>query len=438
MATNVSTRAAPYGGVSACLSRAIRGSVSNDAMAGSMIKPRQRVMLAFGTRPEAIKMAPVYHALRADRESFDPFCCVTAQHRDMLDQALEVFGIIPAIDLDLMRAGQGLSDLTASVLTAMQASLAESKPDLVLVHGDTTTTMATALSAFYAGIPVGHVEAGLRSGNLRSPFPEEFNRRAVGMVAQYHFAPTEDARTNLLREECDPAAIVVSGNTVVDALSYVVDRLRPDNGEYVKAAGLLDKDLPFDWRRGGFVLVTCHRRETFGQGLDEVCDAMIELAAAFPSIRFVLPVHPNPMVCTSLRTRLGAHPAIHLTSPLPYDAFILALKHCYFALTDSGGIQEEAPSLGKPVLVMRDVTERPEAVRSGTALLVGSQRRGIVAAVSRLLSDAQEYERMRAPENPYGDGQAARRIADFLKHSQPGPRPTMAHPALLSLGLPTR
>ncbi len=372
-------------------------------------------MLAFGTRPEAIKMATVYHALRADPDSFDPFCCVTAQHRHMLDQALAVFDIVPTIDLDLMRVSQGLADLSAAVLTTTQAFLAETKPDLVLVHGDTTTSMATALSAFYAGIPIGHVEAGLRSSDLLLPFPEEFNRRLVGMVARYHFAPTEEARTNLLREGCDRAAIIVTGNTVVDALTYMLDRLHVGHSQFARAADHLDSELPFDWRGGGFVLVTCHRRETFVRGLDDVCDALIEVAAAFPGLRFVLPVHPNPMVLAPIKNRLGGHASIHLTPPLPYDSFILALKHCHFAMTDSGGIQEEAPSLGKPVLVMRDVTERPEAVASGTARLVGSRRAGIVAAASLLLSDPKEYARMIAARNPYGDGYAAQRIAEFLK-----------------------
>ncbi len=378
-------------------------------------------MLAFGTRPEAIKMAPVYHALLANPDSFDPFCCVTAQHRHMLDQALAVFDIVPEIDLDLMRAGQGLAELSAAVLSTMRVSLTETRPDLLLVHGDTTTSMAAALSAFYAGIPIGHVEAGLRSADLLSPFPEEFNRRSVGMVARYHFAPTEEARANLLREGCDPGAIIVTGNTVVDALSYMLDRLHPEDTQFAKAADHLDSELQFDWRRGGFVLVTCHRRETFIQGLNDVCNAIIEVASAFPGIRFVLPVHPNPMVRTPIENRLAGHASIHLTPPLPYDAFILALKHCHFALTDSGGVQEEAPSLGKPVLVMRDLTERPEAVAAGTAKLVGSQRAGIVAAASRLLSDPEEYARMIAMRNPYGDGKAARRIAKFLKGAMASP-----------------
>lgn len=378
-------------------------------------------MLAFGTRPEAIKMAPIYRALLAEPDAFDPLCCVTAQHRHMLDQALSIFGIDPEIDLDLMRPEQGLADLSAAVLAAMPAALHRARPDLILVHGDTTTSMAAALAAFYAGIPVGHVEAGLRTADLRSPFPEEFNRRAVGMVARYHFAPTEAARANLVRESCDPASIVVTGNTVVDAMTAVLDAMSAEGPLRDDAERHLDGELPFDWRHAPFILITCHRRETLDQGVGQICEAIEELAADCPGLHLVFPLHRNPRVREPVEKLLAASQSIHLVEPLPYHAFLMALRSCRFVLTDSGGIQEEAPSLGKPVLVMRDVTERPEAVAAGVAQLVGASRAGIVSAAKRLLTDEAAYSRAIATHNPYGDGFASRRIADFLKRSwRPG------------------
>ncbi len=322
-------------------------------------------MVVFGTRPEAIKMAPVLQALQSDRGTFEPICCVTAQHRHLLDQMLELFGIVPDIDLDLMRAGQDVIDVHTAVLDAMRPILIRAKPDVVLVHGDTTTAMAAALAAFYAHIPVGHVEAGLRSGDLRSPFPEELNRRVIDMVASYRFAPTGDSRAQLVAEGCDPASIIVTGNTVVDAIGLVIGRMDADPALRMASAGRLDRALGFDWRARRFVIVTCHRRETFARGLEEVCGALAEISAAFPDTEFVYPVHPNPAVNGPVRAMLGAYGNIRLVDSLPYDAFVLALSHCHFVLTDSGGLQEEAPALGKPVLVMRDVTERGEAVVAG-------------------------------------------------------------------------
>lgn len=372
-------------------------------------------MLVFGTRPEAIKMAPVYRALLAESEVFDPLCCVTAQHRQMLDQALAIFGIVPDIDLDLMREGQDLPDLSAAVLTAVQAVLRSAAPDLVLVHGDTTTSMAAALAAFYAGVPVAHVEAGLRTADLRSPFPEELNRRIVSMVARHHFAPTETARSNLLGEGRDPAAISVTGNTGVDALTMVLDALEADTGRLAQIEHSLDDSLKFDWRHERYVLVTCHRRETLAEGIGEVCAALVELSCTFPGVRFVFPVHRNPQVREAVERLLGDQATIHLIPPLPYDAFLVAARSCHFVLSDSGGIQEEAPSLGKPVLVLRDVTERPEAIAAGVAEVVGTGRAGIVAAASRILGDAEAHSRMVARVNPFGDGFAARRMVAFLK-----------------------
>ena len=375
---------------------------------------KKRVLLVFGTRPEAIKMAPLYEALRAVPDIFEAVCCVTAQHRGLLDQALASFGIAPDFDLDLMQDAQRPGDVGAAVLAGVGKVLREVEPDLVLVHGDTTTTMASALAAFYAGIPVGHVEAGLRSRALRDPFPEELNRRVTTMVARYHFAPTPANRDNLLREGCDPATIHVTGNTVVDALQRISARLDSDRALARRIDQEIAGALDFEWRRERFVLVTCHRREAFGPALGAICAAVAELADRFPEVRFVLPVHPNPQVRKAVGECLGGHPRVHLTSPLRYEAFVALLRACHLVLTDSGGIQEEAPSFGKPVLVMRDVTERPEAVASGWALLVGKSASDIVPAASRLLDDTNAHAEMVAAANPYGDGGAAPRIVEAL------------------------
>lgn len=375
---------------------------------------RKKIMVVFGTRPEAIKMAPVHAALRALPDAFETLCCVTAQHREMLDQVLQTFGIVPDIDLDLMRAGQDLTDVNATVLAAMRAVLRERKPDLVLVHGDTTTSMASALAAFYAGIPVGHVEAGLRSGVISAPFPEELNRRITSMVARYHFAPTEENRANLLAEGCDPAAVVVTGNTVVDALQAVLARIDDSPSHRDRVERSIDSLLGFAWREKRLVMVTCHRRETLGNGLNDVCAALVELARAFPQTRFVLPVHRNPAVAEPVRARLGNTANIHAIAALPYDSFLHLLRHCHCALTDSGGLQEEAPVLGKPVLVMRAVTERPEAVAAGGVRLVGVNRAAIVAEMSKVLTDARFHARMAEAANPFGDGTAGEKIAAFL------------------------
>lgn len=375
---------------------------------------RKKIMLVFGTRPEAIKMAPVHAALRALPDAFETLCCVTAQHREMLDQVLQTFGIVPDIDLDLMRAGQDLTDVNATVLAAMRAVLRERRPDLILVHGDTTTSMGSALAAFYAGIPVGHVEAGLRSGVISAPFPEELNRRITSMVARYHFAPTEENRANLLAEGCDPAAVVVTGNTVVDALQAVLARIDDSPSHRDRVERSIDSLLGFAWREKRLVMVTCHRRETLQNGLDDVCAALVELARAFPQTRFVLPVHRNPAVAEPVRERLSNTANIHAIAALPYDSFLHLLRHCHCALTDSGGLQEEAPILGKPVLVMRAVTERPEAVAAGGVRLAGVKRAGIVAEMSKVLTDARFHARMTEAANPFGDGTAGEKIAAFL------------------------
>lgn len=377
-------------------------------------------MLVFGTRPEAIKMAPVYAALRALPETFETVCCVTGQHREMLDQVLDTFSIVPDIDLDLMRERQDLTDITSAVLVGMRRALREVRPALVLVHGDTTTSMASALAAFYEGISVGHVEAGLRSHDIGTPFPEEFNRRVTGLVAAYHFAPTAENKAHLLAEGRDPDAIVVTGNTVADALNDITARIDSDRPLRARIEDRLDLDLGFAWREKRFVVVTCHRRETLSAGLDDVCASLSDLAAAFPGTHFVVSVHRNPNVAVPIRTQLGGRSNIHLVSPLRYDAFAHLLRHCHCVLTDSGGLQEEGPILGKPVLVMRKVTERPEALASGAVRLVGVDRAAIVAEVSRMLTDTVMYDSMARAPNPFGDGTAGRTIAAFLEREMQG------------------
>lgn len=377
----------------------------------------KKIMLVFGTRPEAIKMAPLVHRLAAEPEGFAVKVCVTAQHRQMLDQVLKIFDIVPDIDLNVMKPGQDLFDVTASVLLGMKSVFSQHQPDAVLVHGDTTTTLATAMAGFYAGVPVGHVEAGLRTHDVYAPFPEEFNRQVASKVTRWHFAPTELSRANLLSERVEPEAITVTGNTVIDALHWVLGRIEADATRAQGLARQLDAMLPFDWGRARFVLITGHRRENFGDGFLQICEGLRELAARFADVRFVYPVHLNPNVQQPVRTLLGALPNVHLIEPLDYEPFVYLLKHCHLVLTDSGGIQEEAPSLGKPVLVMRQVTERPEAVQAGTVELVGADRGRIVEGVARLLHDEALYRKMARAHNPYGDGKACERIAEVLRTS---------------------
>ncbi len=372
-----------------------------------------KTLTVFGTRPEAIKMAPLVHAL-ADHPNFDSSVCVTAQHREMLDQVLKIFEMQPDIDLNLMRPGQDLFEVTSSVLLGMKQVLQEVQPDVVLVHGDTTTAMATAMAGFYAGIPVGHVEAGLRTHNLQAPFPEEFNRQVVGRVARWHFAPTEKSCQNLLDEKVSQETIYVTGNTVIDSLFWVLRRLDEDPQRKIKIESFLNRQLSFPWQTQRFVLITGHRRENFGQGFLQICEALRLLAHSFPKVHFVYPVHLNPAVQQPVFELLQALPNVHLLSPLEYEPFLLLLNRSYFVLTDSGGIQEEAPSLGKPVLVMREVTERPEAVTAGTVRLVGANCERIVANVAGLLSDSNSYAEMSKAHNPYGDGKACERIVAAL------------------------
>ena len=378
--------------------------------------PKQnKIMLTFGTRPEAIKMAPLILALRAEPERFEVEVCVTGQHRQMLDQVLGLFDIVPEIDLNLMKPGQDLFDITASVMLGMRDVLRASKPDMLLVHGDTTSSMAGAMAAFYTGTRVGHVEAGLRTFDMSAPFPEEFNRQTVGKIASVHFAPTAKSRDNLLAEKVAPENIHVTGNTVIDALHDVLRRIESNTQRRDRVNETLHRHLAFDWTADRFVLITGHRRENFGQGFIEICLALKDLAEANPNVRFVYPVHLNPNVQEPVNQILANMPNVHLVPPLEYEPFVVLMKHCQLVLTDSGGVQEEAPSLGKPVLVMRDVTERPEAVEAGTVKLVGANRTRIRSAVSELLHDRTAYEAIARAHNPYGDGLACSRIVNILK-----------------------
>lgn len=367
-----------------------------------------KVLSVFGTRPEAIKMAPVVAALANDGR-FDAKVCVTAQHREMLDQVLELFNIKPDFDLDLMQPGQDLTDITSRVLAGLREVFSAWRPDMILVHGDTTTTMAASLAAYYLRIPVGHVEAGLRTGNIYSPWPEEMNRKIAGAISSVHFAPTETSRNNLLREGVAEDKICVTGNTVIDALLQVDARLRSDASLKAQFAAQFDFVVPGK----KLVLVTGHRRENFGSGFENICLALADLAKR-PDVQIVYPVHLNPNVQEPVRRILEGVSNVHLIPPLDYLPFVYLMGVSYLILTDSGGVQEEAPSLGKPVLVMRDTTERPEAVDAGTVRLVGTDRELIVRETVRLLDDMSAYEAMSRAHNPYGDGKAAQRILEKL------------------------
>lgn len=382
----------------------------------------KKIMLVFGTRPEAIKMAPLVKEFQKHPDTFQTIVCVTGQHREMLDQVLNIFDIRPDFDLNIMKQGQDLYDVTARVLTGMRDVLREAQPDVVLVHGDTTTSTAAALAAFYQQIPVGHVEAGLRTHNILSPWPEEMNRQITGRIASYHFAPTALSRQNLLQENVDDANITVTGNTVIDALYWVVDRIKNDRS--------LDAELEEVLRRAGYdvnrladgrplVLITGHRRENFGDGFINMCTAIKQLTERYPNVDFVYPMHLNPNVRRPIHEVFGDDLSnlgnMHFIEPLEYLSFVYLMEKSTIVLTDSGGIQEEAPGLGKPVLVMRDTTERPEALEASTVKLVGTDREKIINEVSTLLDDAAAYARMSQAVNPYGDGLACSRIVERLK-----------------------
>lgn len=366
-----------------------------------------KVVSVFGTRPEAIKMAPVVKALR-DCAGIDARVIVTAQHREMLDQVLELFNIVPDHDLGIMKPGQGLTEITAGVLAGLKPIFESEKPDLVLVHGDTTTTLATSLAAYYQRVPVGHVEAGLRTGNIYSPWPEEINRKIAGAITRLHFVPTERSQANLLAENVTPSHIHITGNTVIDALLEVVGKLQEDK----VTTHAFDAELGIDPTKR-MILVTGHRRESFGEGFERMCDALTQLAAR-EDVQIIYPVHLNPNVKGPVEARLGQLERVTLIAPQDYLPFVHLMQSADIILTDSGGVQEEAPSLGKPVLVMRDTTERPEAVDAGTVKLVGTDTALIVSEVNALLDDAVAYQKMSRAHNPYGDGQAAARIRDAI------------------------
>lgn len=358
----------------------------------------KRISVIFGTRPEAIKLCPIVLALRSNSE-FDCHVCVTGQHKEMLYQVLDVFGVKPDVDLALMRPNQTLGGLTARAIAALDEYLAKMKPDIVMVQGDTTTVLAGALCAFYHHIPVAHVEAGLRTGNMESPWPEEANRVLTTRLAKWHFCPTESNRQNLLREGVAPSRIYVTGNTVIDALMIAIEKVR---------------DIADGSRR---VLITGHRRENFGSGFEHICLAIKKLATEFPQVKFIYPVHMNPNVQEPVHRLLGGLQNVSLIAPQPYLPFVELMKNAYLILTDSGGVQEEAPSLGKPVLVMRDTTERPEAVTAGTVKLVGTEAESIYHETRLLLTDQEAYARMASAVNPYGDGQAVSRIVETLRNA---------------------
>ncbi len=376
---------------------------------------KKKILLIFGTRPEAIKMAPLIHALNTEKDLFEVKVCVTSQHRQMLDQVLSIFEIKPDIDLNIMQKDQNLSTLTSIILDKLHKVFKQHKPDVVLIHGDTTTTLATSIAAFYESIPIGHVEAGLRTYNLNAPFPEEFNRQIASKTTKWHFAPTKLSEENLLAEGVKKKNITITGNTIIDALHWVLNRIDKNKDYKQKLQDFLNDVLSFNWMDEKFVLVTAHRRENFGFGFTQICSAIKELAVKYKKIHFIYPVHLNPNVRKPVYENLSGFNNIHLINPLEYRPFVYLLKYSFIVLTDSGGIQEEAPSLGKPVLVLRDVTERPEAVKAGTVKLVGINQKRIVESVSSLIEDKKYYKTMSSAHNPYGDGHACERIVDVLR-----------------------
>jgi UDP-N-acetylglucosamine 2-epimerase (non-hydrolysing) len=374
----------------------------------------KKILLVFGTRPEAIKMAPLVKEFQKDMLNFDTRVCVTAQHREMLDQVLDIFQIIPDYDLNIMKSDQDLNDVTSNILLKIKPILEEFDPNMVLVHGDTATTFAASLAAYYQKIKIGHVEAGLRTGDLYSPWPEEGNRRLTSILTNYHFVPTENSRQNLLNEGVDESLIFITGNTVIDALQLVLNRI--DTDKFLKSS--IEKKIAqsgFKELNSKFLLVTGHRRENFGQGFLNICEALKVLANNNPDVNILYPVHLNPSVRKPVNELLSSIENIKLVEPFQYEEFVYLMSQSYLILTDSGGIQEEAPSLGKPVLVMRDTTERPEAVEMGTVKLVGSNKDNIIKEVQDLLNNSIEYQRMSKAHNPYGDGKSCKKIVEFIK-----------------------
>ncbi|WP_010113559.1 non-hydrolyzing UDP-N-acetylglucosamine 2-epimerase [Acinetobacter sp. P8-3-8] len=374
----------------------------------------KKVLIVFGTRPEAIKMAPLVKEFKKDSRNFETRVCVTAQHRQMLDQVLEIFDIVPEYDLNIMKAGQDLYDITANVLVGIRDVLADYKPDIVFVHGDTSTTFSASLAAFYSKIKVGHIEAGLRTYDIYSPWPEEGNRQLTSVLANYHFAPTPQSGKNLLKEGRDQKDIYITGNTVIDSLMYVLQRIENQPELKKKIKSRICSQYQLDQTRK-IILVTGHRRENFGQGFINICEGLKEIAQKNPKIDIVYPVHLNPNVQQPVNDILSSIKNIYLIDPLQYEEFIYLMNQSYFIITDSGGIQEEAPSLGKPVLVMRNTTERPEAITAGTVKLVGCDKETLVTEAEKLIHDKNEYEIMSRAHNPYGDGKACERIVQLIR-----------------------
>lgn len=373
-----------------------------------------KIMIVFGTRPEAIKMCPLIYELKKYPNNFDVTTCVTGQHREMLDQVLEIFDVKPDVDLKLMSAGQDLVDIFGSAMAKLRDVYKAINPDLVLVHGDTLTALAASMSAFYSGIEVGHVEAGLRTYNVKSPFPEEFQRQVISKIAKFHFAPTIQGEANLIREGVNKQNIFVTGNTVIDALMLSISKLDQNPFKRENIELKICKTLGFNYKESKFILITGHRRESFGVGFQNISKAIKKLAKKYKNIKFVYPVHLNPRVRDAISS-LSREENVHLLEPLNYEEFILLLRECYFVITDSGGIQEEAPSLGKPVVLMRDTTERPEAIEANTVLLVGANSEKIFNAVSNLINNNNLYTQMSTAHNPYGDGNACQIIADRIR-----------------------
>lgn len=374
----------------------------------------QKILLVFGTRPEAIKMAPLALLLKNCCSDFETKVCVTGQHRQMLDQVLNLFDLEPDYDLNLMKANQTLADITSGVLVGLNKVFSEWMPDIVLVHGDTATTFAASLASYYHKIKVGHIEAGLRTGNIYSPWPEEANRRLTGVLTNYHFAPTQSSYNNLVRENVDPSTITITGNTVIDALLQVKQKIEND----VSLSKNFEQKFDFLDINRKLILVTGHRRENFGQGFLNICQALASIASQYPDVQIVYPVHLNPNVQKPVKKLLSGIDNIYLIEPQDYLPFVYLMNRSYLILTDSGGIQEEAPSLGKPVLVMRDTTERPEAVSAGTVKLVGTDAALIKSSVIELLEKPEIYQAMAEAHNPYGDGHACQRIIDVLKSKE--------------------
>ncbi len=379
----------------------------------------KKVLIVFGTRPEAIKMAPLVLAFQERSREIEAKVCVTAQHREMLDQVLDIFDIVPDYDLNIMKPGQDLYDVTSNILLGMKEVLTEYEPDVVFVHGDTTTTIATAMSAFYQKIPVAHVEAGLRTGDIYSPWPEEANRKLTSQITNYHFTPTETSKENLLKENVSEDDIYVTGNTVIDALFWVLEKINKTESLKLLLSNTIRKEFPAFGNDQRVVLITGHRRENFGQGFLDMCSAIKTLAEEHSDVNFVYPVHLNPNVQEPVLKLLSGVKNIYLISPLEYESFVYLMSKTYLILTDSGGIQEEAPSLGKPVLVMRDTTERPEALEAGTVKLVGTDPDIIVSEVTKLLVDSVRYDTMSQAHNPYGDGKSCQKIVNIIKEKNP-------------------